>query len=126
MRLPKSSQGLYRSRDGVLFGVCRGLAEYFDLSVFWVRIIALAAFIFTGLWPAGVVYLILALVMKPSPVVRLDNEAQTEFYHSYADSRPMALGRLKRSFDQLERRLRRLEDVVTSRDFQWGRRAGRG
>ena len=32
--------GLYRSRDGVILGVIRGLAEYFDFSVFWARVIA--------------------------------------------------------------------------------------
>ena len=31
--------GLYRSRDGMLAGVCRGIADYFDLSVFWLRAI---------------------------------------------------------------------------------------
>ena len=35
----------------------------------------------------------------------------------------MALGRLKRTYDTLERRLRRMEDVVTSRDFDWDQRA---
>ncbi|HQE75776.1 MAG TPA: PspC domain-containing protein, partial [Candidatus Hydrogenedentes bacterium] len=36
--------GLYRSRHGFLFGVCRGLAEYFDLSLFWLRAIVLGTF----------------------------------------------------------------------------------
>ncbi len=31
--------GLYRSRNGVLLGVCKGLAGYFDFSVYWVRAI---------------------------------------------------------------------------------------
>ena len=32
-----SRRGLYRSRNGVLLGVCRGIADYFDFSVFWIR-----------------------------------------------------------------------------------------
>ncbi|MCJ7776670.1 MAG: PspC domain-containing protein, partial [Desulfobulbaceae bacterium] len=31
--------GLYRSRNGIILGVCRGVAEYFDFSVFWARTI---------------------------------------------------------------------------------------
>jgi len=116
-------RGLYRSRRGVLLGVCRGLAEYFDFSVTWVRILTVVAFIFTGFWPVGVLYIVMALVMKPAPAVAPQTEDEEEFYHSYADSRKMALGRLKRTYDTLERRLRRLEDVVTSRDFDWDQRA---
>ncbi len=112
-------RGLYRSRHGALLGVCRGLAEYFDFSVTWVRILTVVAFIFTGLWPVGVIYLILALIMKPAPVLPPQSEDEEEFYHSYADSRKMAVGRLKRTYNGLEDRLRRLEDVVTSRDFEW-------
>ncbi len=38
-------QGLYRSRNGVILGVCRGLADYFDFSAFWMRAIAVILFI---------------------------------------------------------------------------------
>ena len=62
--------GLYRSRDGVFFGVCRGLAEYFDLSVFWMRILVVGIFIFTGFFPIGVLYLLAGLLMKPEPRYR--------------------------------------------------------
>ncbi len=59
--------GLYRSRDGILFGVCQGVAEYFDLSAFWLRVIVLVAFLCTGFFPVGVLYILAALVMKPRP-----------------------------------------------------------
>ena len=57
--------GLYRSRDGVLFGVCRGLAEYFDISVFWTRVLVVIGFIASGFFPVGVGYILAALLMKP-------------------------------------------------------------
>lgn len=59
--------GLYRSRDGVLCGVCQGIADYFDLSAFWLRIVVLAAFILTGFFPVGLGYIIMALMMRPRP-----------------------------------------------------------
>ena len=62
--------GLYRSRDGVLFGVCRGLADYFDISVFWTRVIVLVSFVVSGFFPMGVAYLLGALLMKPEPRYR--------------------------------------------------------
>jgi phage shock protein C len=58
-------RGLYRSRDGMLFGVCRGIAEYFDISVFWTRVITVITFVMTGFFPIVVAYIIAALLMKP-------------------------------------------------------------
>ncbi|GMV99354.1 MAG: hypothetical protein AMXMBFR84_04930 [Candidatus Hydrogenedentota bacterium] len=59
--------GLYRSRDGILFGVCRGIAEYFDISVFWTRTITFLALVFTGFFPVGFLYILGALLMKTAP-----------------------------------------------------------
>lgn len=115
--------GFYKSRNGMFLGVCQGVAEYFDLSVGWVRFLTLMAFIFTGLWPVGILYVVMALVMKAAPVIRPQNQGEEEFYNSYANSRSMALDRLKNTYSGLERRLRRLEDTVTSRDFDWDSRA---
>ncbi|MGI6461735.1 MAG: PspC domain-containing protein [Candidatus Hydrogenedentales bacterium] len=63
---PRGS-GLYRSRNGILFGVCRGIADYFDLSLFWLRVIVLAAFILTGFFPVALAYILAALLMKRKP-----------------------------------------------------------
>ncbi len=62
-----SRTGMYRSRDGILLGVCRGLAEYFDLSVFWLRAIVVGTFILTGFFPVVFVYILAALLMKREP-----------------------------------------------------------
>ena len=37
----KERSGPYRSRNGLVLGVCRGLAEHLDFSIFWMRILAL-------------------------------------------------------------------------------------
>ena len=62
------------------------------------------------------------MVMKPEPVLPLESEEDEEFYHSYSGSRSMALHRLKRTFDNLDRRIQRLENTVTTRDFDWEER----
>ncbi len=111
--------GMYRSRDGVLLGVCKGIAEFYDLSLFWIRAILVLLFIFTGFWPVGIIYLAAALLMKPKPVIPLETEDDREFYDSYTRSRKAAATRLKRRYDNLERRIRRMEDRVTSREFDF-------
>ncbi len=114
-----SRDGIYRSRNGVIFGVCRGLAEHFDFSVFWARAIAIIFLLVSGFWPAIGLYLIATLLMKPAPVVPIKTDAEQEFYDSYTHSRHMAAGRLKRRFENLERRLQRMEHIVTTREFDW-------
>ena len=115
-------RGLYRSRSGIILGVCKGVAEYLDVSVFWTRAIAVGLLIFTVVWPIVLLYILAALLMKPEPVLPLETESDREFYNSYTSSRTMALHRLKRTFDSLDRRLRRMENIVTAREYDWERR----
>lgn len=115
-------KGLYRSRNGVILGVCRGLAEYFDFSVFWARTIAILIFFFSGLWPVLGIYLLAALLIKPEPVIPLHTDEEREFYDSYTHSRVRAAQRIKQRYERLERRLRRLEDNVTDKSFNWDER----
>ena len=113
---------LYRSRDGVILGVCRGVSDYFNLKVFWVRVIILALFLVSGIWPMVFIYLVASLLMKPEPIRPFEDEAEKEFYDSYTYSRARAVGRLKRRFQNLDRRIRRMEDTVTAREFDWERK----
>ena len=114
--------GLYRSRSGMILGVCKGLAEHFDFSVFWMRVIACVLLVFSGVWPIMILYFLAALLMKPEPVLPPETAGEQEFYHSYANSRHMALQRLKRTYDNLDRRIQRIEGIVTSREYDWNRR----
>jgi phage shock protein C len=116
-----SRRGLYRSRKGVILGVCRGLADYFDFSVFWIRAIAVILFIFTGFWPVVGIYLLAALLMK-SPA---KNTGSRSNHRAGCRSRCMPTDtaeRLKQKWKHLEKRIRRMEDKVTSRKFDWNRR----
>jgi phage shock protein C len=114
--------GLYRSRQGVILGVCRGISDYFDFSLIWTRILAVIFLLVSGFWPAMGLYFIAALLMKPAPVIPIQNEAEQEFYDSYTQSRNGALYRLKHRYQKLERRIQRMEDKVTSREFDWDNR----
>jgi phage shock protein C len=108
----------------MILGVCRGLANYLDMSVVWLRVIAVIIMLVTGLWPIVGIYLLAAVLMKPEPVLPLLTEADEEFYNSFARSRRMALHRLERTFDRLDRRIRRMEGIVTASEYRWHERLG--
>ncbi len=120
-----SGKHIYRSRDGLILGVVQGIADHYDLSVFWLRLFTLLLFLFSGLWPITAVYLIAGVLMKPAPAAPLANDEEKDFYDSYLISPRSAAKRLKRRYDNLERRIQRIEDVVTSREFDFERRLGK-
>ncbi len=113
---------VYKSRRGIILGVCRGFSEHFGISAFWVRVLVVLLAIFTAFWPVVPAYVIAGLLMKPEPIVPLGSVGENEFYDSYATSRVKAMQRLKDKFDRLDRRIGRMEDVVTSREYQWKHR----
>lgn len=76
----------------------------------------------TGFMPIVIAYLVAALLMKPEPMVPFQTEADREFYDSYMSSREMGVHRLKRTYDNLDRRIRRMESIVTSKDYSWDKR----
>jgi len=115
-------RGLYRSRNGVLLGVCRGVADYFDFSVFWIRAIAVILFIFTGFWPVVGLYLLAALLMKSEPANGADIGLKQSSGGRYRGAGHDAAERLKRKWKHLEKRIRRMEDKVTSREYDWDSR----
>lgn len=60
-----TSRKLYRTQDGLIAGVCGGLAEFFGLDTSLVRIATLLLILFGGLslW----VYIILWLIVPKAP-----------------------------------------------------------
>ncbi len=115
-------QPLYRARDGKVMGVCKGLARYFDMRVGYMRAAFVLGALFSGVWPALGLYVVLGLIIKPEPVLTLRDVGEQDFYAAYVGSRREAVSRLRDQFDRVERRIRRMEDVVTSREFDWERR----
>lgn len=110
-------RSLYRSRRGLLFGVCRGVAERFDLSVFWTRIITLAAFILSGFWPVGAAYLLAALLLKREP------GPWEPTYRKYAVEAQYGAARAcRRAADSLDARLRRVEAAAARDMDDWDAR----
>jgi phage shock protein C len=103
----------------MILGVCRGVADYYSIPVFWFRVGVIVLMLTTAIWPVVIVYFIMAFSIRPEPVIPFSNESDNEFYGSFTTSRSMALHRLKKKSDQLQSRLRRMEDVVTGKEFDW-------
>jgi len=117
-----AGRGLYRSRNRIILGVCRGIADYFDFSAFWIRAILIVTFIFTGFWPIIGIYILAALLMKSEPNTAGPKGSKRHFNCRYKKSGYEAADRLKRKWRHLEKRIRRMEDRVTSREFDWNNR----
>ena len=117
-----SGRGLYRSRDGIILGVCRGVADYFNIAALWVRAILVVAFIFTGFWPIIGIYILAALLMKSEPGVPGRQRSKRNFDCRYNRTRRDTAERFRRKWEHLEKRIRRAEDKVTSREFDWDNR----
>ena len=113
------SRSLYRSRDGWIFGVCKGIADYADLPVLGVRAMVVLMIVLTAFLPVALAYLVAAIFMKPAPLVEPKTEEDWDLYSSYTSNREAALSRLKRRMQNLERRARRMETIVTDKEFDW-------
>jgi phage shock protein C len=110
---------LYRSRQGAILGVCRGVADYLDFPVFWLRVGVIVAALMTAIFPAIVVYVIAGLIMQPEPVGAYERfETRARDDAAPAPRRPSA-DRLRTTYEDLDCRVQRIETVVTSSDFDW-------
>lgn len=119
-----TNKEIYRSRHGKIFGVCQGVANYFGISAFWIRIIFVTLFIFSGFFPFGFLYIAAAIIMKKEPrLYRYDSESEFEYnenqdWFSFREK----LYAVKNKFDNLNQRVNRMEDIVTDRENDWERR----
>jgi len=115
----------------MILGVCRGLADYFNVSVLGIRITAVILLIFTGFWPIGAIYLLAAFIMKPQSR-RIERPRESGQYREHYDDpftetetetrSTAALRQLKRTSDRLNTRIQNMEDIVISREQDWDRR----
>jgi phage shock protein C len=59
----KTTKRLVRGEDRKLFGVCAGVADYFNIDPVLVRVLWILVTAFSGFFPGIVVYLLVAWVM---------------------------------------------------------------
>ncbi|HEJ2468472.1 TPA: envelope stress response membrane protein PspC [Vibrio cholerae] len=123
-----SKRELYRDPyNGKIAGVCAGLANYFGLEVWLVRILVITAALLGGTFLVLVAYVAMALMLEKLPKqYREDIRSQQEYT---LKSKPWAQGQapkellhtLDRDLSQVETRIRSVEAYVTSEAFKVNR-----
>ena len=74
--------GLYRDRDnGMLFGVCAGLAHYFDISLLAVRVAAVISLLLFFM-PTVLTYFVAVLLLKERSLGRCIGARDRHFWAS--------------------------------------------
>ena len=103
-----SPRKLYRSnRDRVICGVCGGIGEYFDIAPWGVRLVWVLLTVVA--WPFMIIaYIAMAFAFKPA-------DAQ-EFSPAHHEPK-YDLASLQVRFQSLDRRISRIESVVTRPSF---------
>ena len=111
---PQRPSRLYRNRErGRISGVCAGIADYFGISTFIVRLAAvLALFMFT--FPTLVCYFLATILIDPAPEFTYHSEEEKEFWRQVRVKPSESLARLRHKFRDQEHRLRAMEAFVTS------------
>lgn len=105
MTLP---QQLYKDPEqGMILGVCAGLANYFQVNVIVVRLIFMIPFV-----PIWLVYFFMALILEEKPKNSISPE------HTFETALKAIHARLQHS----ERRIIQLEAFVTSDEFEFKRK----
>ncbi|MBI3735550.1 envelope stress response membrane protein PspC [Candidatus Sumerlaeota bacterium] len=108
---------LYRSRKEAVFaGVCGGIAEHFDFSPWAVRLFVILMTFPFFFWTV-VGYVLLAVLLKKEPKHEFKRYEDEEFYNVYQTSRSEALRKVNRAFEALDKRLQRMESIVTDPSF---------
>jgi phage shock protein C len=113
---------LWRDSDrGIIAGVCAGIADYIGVEPIVMRLVAVLGLVFF-FPPTIVVYVILALVLRPKPPALYASPDEEAFWRGVGTAPADTLQSLKRKFVDLEARLAQMEGQVTSGDFELHRK----
>lgn len=109
---------LYRSAHGEILGVCKGIAEWMQMPVDYVRVGVVLLALFTAFVPVLIAYIVLGVVL---PV----NEDDYSSFSDFERKRNRKWGRgvdvrdVKREFDHLKKRVNKMESSVFDKEKDW-------
>ena len=82
-----ATRRLYRSKNGEIMGVCKGIAEWRDYPVDTIRLIFILVAIFTAIAPCLIAYFIIGLILPVNPY------EESEGSRSYKEGRKEKRGK---------------------------------
>ncbi len=114
-----TTQRLYRSRNGKVFGVCQGIADWKDLPVDTLRLIVGVSILITGIFPGILIYALIALLLPIEPYRQRrrsrEEREESASSESYGET-------LNETFERLKRKVEDMEESVFNREQEWDRK----
>jgi len=112
---------LYRDRDNALIaGVCAGLANYFGFNRRGLRLVVAISFLMFMPF-VFISYIVLAIVLPVKPKEVVVDQEKADFWRELSNAPADVFGHVRHRFRELDRRLQRMEAVVTSPEFEFDR-----
>lgn len=121
----KNPHRLYRDKDnGILAGVCAGLADYFGLNRRGLQLVVAVSslFFFPFVVPA---YIILTIILPVKPKDLYTDESQEKFWRGVSMAPSDVFSSLSHRFRELDLRLQKMEAYITSKEFSIDRELGK-
>lgn len=119
---------LYRDpKNAKLGGVCAGIAEYFAIEAWLVRLLVISAFLFTAGIFVIIAYILTYFLLDEMPEKQ---QWQQTTYKKYkvknkawqtGDSAPQILENISIELDQIQQNIEQMEDYVTSFEYKINR-----
>lgn len=108
---------LYRdTKNGMLAGVCAGIADYFGISLRGLRLLVVLSCAFA--MPGVVIsYVVAAFLLPRKPEGMYQNENEELFWQSVRRDPHYAFDDVRQKFRSLDKRLQSMEQYVTSPRF---------
>ena len=120
--LRPSPSKLYKNRQkGKIAGVCAGLADYIGIPALPIRVMAVIALVLFTL-PTVIVYFGAAWLLDEAPAQLYDSPAEEKFWRRVRATPSNTTSDLRHRFWESERRLRRIEAHMTSKEFELRRK----
>ena len=112
---------LYRNpRRGYVAGVCAGIADYFGIQPFLIRLaVVIGALVFTP--PVLIAYVVAVLALPARPEQLYRTEEDEAFWRTVAIKPDRSLAGLAQRFRDVEKRVVGLEAYVASKEYELNR-----
>lgn len=117
----QSPSRFYRDVENAkIAGVCAGIADYFGIGTFAVRVIAVILLVVYTI-PALICYGLMAFLVEAKPKELYKDEQEEDFWRDVRRSPKDTVGEVRMKFRDMDRKLRDIEAYVTSRKFNLDR-----
>ncbi|MFT6925512.1 MAG: phage shock protein C [Psychromonas sp.] len=124
MERQMNKKTLYRNPENAkLGGVCAGIAEYFDIEVWLVRLLVVSVFLFTAGFFVFIAYVMAYFLLDEMPEKQWQQNVYTKHKvkkkaWQTGDSAQKILENISIELDKMQQNIEQLEDYVTSFEYK--------